>query len=59
MKLIRLRLFLPRVASSLTHWGLPELRLVTLLLLDPLAVPVIELCDDGALKWILSDLIKH
>lgn len=33
--------------------------LVTLLLLDPLAVSVIELCDGCALKWILSDLMKH
>lgn len=59
MKRIRVRLFLPRAGSSLTRRGLSELMLVTLLLLDPLAVPVIELYDGCALKWILSDLIKH
>lgn len=30
-----------------------------LLLLDPLTVSVIELCDGRALKWILSALMKH
>lgn len=48
----------PWIWSSPPHWCRFEPVLVTLLLLDPLAVSVIELCDVWALKWILSDLMK-
>lgn len=58
-KHIHLHLFSPRLWSSPTLRCLSEPMLVTLLLLDPLAVSVIELCDGCVLKWILSDLMKH
>ena len=41
------------------RWFLPELVLVILLLLDPIAMSVIELCVGSVLKLMLSHLMKH
>lgn len=49
----------PWIRTSPPHLCLSEPLMVTPLLLDPLAVSVIELCDGWALKWILSHLMKH